>query len=124
MKKTVSIALILLMMAQFFGQLGTMAWFSLNRQSIAEQYCENKSLPESCCYGKCYLGKQLSGLEKDAAQPSRTVTENDIPLFLLPVSGVWRERYPVALPYTPFRGDALPSGFPCSAEQPPETILA
>lgn len=68
------------MMAQFFAQLGTMTYFSLKKAEIAEAFCINKDRPAACCEGKCYLGKQLGGLEKEA---DSGISENELPYFLI-----------------------------------------
>jgi hypothetical protein len=33
--------------------------YSMNKNFIASQLCENRNKPMSCCQGKCYLKKQL-----------------------------------------------------------------
>ncbi len=68
------------MMTQFFAQLGTLTYFSLKKAEIAEAFCVNKDKPDACCEGKCYLGKQLGGLEKEQ---DAGVSENELPYFLI-----------------------------------------
>lgn len=71
------------MMGQFFAQLGTMAYFRIKRTEIAAEFCVNKDKPASCCAGKCYLGKQLGGLQHDQDQAGG-MNENELPYFILP----------------------------------------
>lgn len=45
-------------------QLSLFAWYSINKQVIAEKLCVNKANPKLHCEGKCYLGKQLQKAEE------------------------------------------------------------
>lgn len=48
--------------------MGVLAWFSLNRDYIANVLCENRERPELHCVGQCVLMKKLKKLEEEGAQ--------------------------------------------------------
>lgn len=82
LKKAAAIVTVIFLMGQFFFQLGLLAWFSINRAEIAAEHCINKSLPKSCCFGKCYISNQLTDMEDDAGE-EKHITENDLPVFIV-----------------------------------------
>jgi hypothetical protein len=106
------------MLTQFFSQLGFMAYFGLNRQTIAIEKCENKNKPASCCLGKCYLGKQLSGMQQEQSS-NKPANENEIQLYMLPETVVLSNRSCEFEPYFPdFYMDLL-KGYVDETEHPP-----
>jgi len=65
LKKTVSIVLLISLVYQCLGCLGVFAWYSANKQRIAEELCENRDRPELHCNGQCVLMKKLKAMEDD-----------------------------------------------------------
>lgn len=39
--------------------------YKLNEKKITERYCVNKSVPGSCCRGKCHLNKTIAKSENE-----------------------------------------------------------
>ena len=64
MKYFLPIILIFLILAQSAGKLVLLSYYLLNKETIALNYCENKSKPKLHCNGKCHLKKQLKEQEK------------------------------------------------------------
>lgn len=71
------------MLFQFSAQLGLIAYYNIKRDYIAAELCENRDKPDACCAGKCYLSKQLGGLETKDSNTA-VITEKDIPVCILP----------------------------------------
>ena len=79
-------------LAAFVLQLGSRLYvlvdFKLNQDFIAENLCEKKDEPESCCEGSCQLSKELNKIEESEDQgPLNNDTEKkqkteDFPLFV------------------------------------------
>lgn len=57
-----------LVLLAFLMQIGSRLYvlvnFQLNKEYIAENLCENKDEPESCCEGSCHLTKELVKVEE------------------------------------------------------------
>lgn len=106
------------MLTQFFSQLGFMAYFGLNRSSIAIEKCENKNKPSSCCLGKCYLGKQLSGMQQEQ-NSNKPTTENEIQLYVIPETVVFNTNEFELLSYFPDLNVDLLIGYAGETEHPP-----
>ncbi len=57
-----------LVLLAFLTQLGSRLYvlvnFQINKEYIAENLCENKEEPESCCEGSCHLTKELVKVEE------------------------------------------------------------
>lgn len=96
-------------MTQFVYQIGFMAYFNLNQKQLAQSYCVNKDKPQSCCKGKCYLGKKLSGENSNTPSEKQKI-ENEIPVFVLPINEVTLSIKPIALEHREFYNFALPNG--------------
>jgi len=62
--------------------------FKINQEYIAENLCEKKDEPESCCEGKCHLAEELNEIEElESNTPinsenSKKEKIEDFPLFL------------------------------------------
>lgn len=60
------------MLLAFLTQLGSRLYvlvnFQVNKEYIAENLCENKDEPESCCEGSCHLTKELIKVEEAESQ--------------------------------------------------------
>jgi hypothetical protein len=84
-KKITSIALVLILSAQCFYQLGVITYFHLNNDYIAEVLCINKEKPITMCHGKCFLNKNLdvaddAGTDKGTLPAGKKI---DFPTFLV-----------------------------------------
>ena len=44
--------------------------YSINKEYIAKNLCENRNKPEKNCCGKCYLRKQLHKVDDGATSPA------------------------------------------------------
>ncbi|MDB5228804.1 MAG: hypothetical protein JWN78_2997 [Bacteroidota bacterium] len=42
--------------------------YKLNEKKITEKYCVNKSVPGSCCKGKCHLNKTIAKSENETSK--------------------------------------------------------
>lgn len=85
MKKITSIALVLILSAQCFYQLGVITYFHLNKDYIAEVLCINKEKPITMCHGQCFLNKNLD-ITDDAGADKGTLPAGkkiDFPTFLI-----------------------------------------
>ena len=79
-------------LAAFVLQLGSRLYvlvdFKLNQDFIAENLCEKKDEPESCCEGSCQLSKELNKIEESEEQgPLNNDTQKkqkteEFPLFI------------------------------------------
>ncbi|MFN4122117.1 MAG: hypothetical protein ACK4GL_02295 [Flavobacteriales bacterium] len=63
-------------MLQMILQIGVIADFLLNQKQIAQERCENKSLPSLACNGKCQMAKMLTEAEPEYQK------ENSLPDLL------------------------------------------
>lgn len=66
----------------FLFQLGNRVYvlvdFQINKEYIAENLCENKDEPESCCEGSCHLTKELNEVEeKESQSPAAPETKKE-----------------------------------------------
>jgi len=59
MKFVRSLLLIIIMMVFCFQQWAVIIAFKCNQPFISKNLCVNRKKVNSCCKGKCYLGKQL-----------------------------------------------------------------
>ena len=71
-----SIFLLFALMMQSLLQLGMLTYYSINVDSITEEYCVNKDKPELCCKGKCYITKQLNQTSQDL--PAKSSANNNL----------------------------------------------
>ncbi len=63
MNRVLAIVLMLSLCCQSMVKLGIVAWYQVNKNYIAANFCINKSKPELKCCGKCYLRKQLNKVD-------------------------------------------------------------
>ena len=68
MKIVSVLILILLLMTQAFSNWFVVMAFSLNREFIADNLCENRSRPQLNCKGNCVLMKKM---KQDAEQEKK-----------------------------------------------------
>lgn len=77
--------IVILLTASFFlqniGKLIVVINYRINKEYIAENLCENRDEPESCCEGKCHLEKELDKEEKKENGPANTIKEKAESLF-------------------------------------------
>ena len=61
-----------LVLLAFAMQIGSRVYvlvnFQLNKEYIAENLCEKRDEPESCCEGSCHLEKELNKVEESENQ--------------------------------------------------------
>jgi hypothetical protein len=72
-----TILLTFVILSQGLANLAICAYYNLNKASITEQYCVNKSKPKLHCDGKCYLAKQIKQSEDQEKKNRSTNREND-----------------------------------------------
>ena len=60
MRRILSISLLFSLTLPYLLNIAILVNFKINQDFIAEFLCINKEEPESTCYGKCQLTKQLS----------------------------------------------------------------
>ncbi len=75
MSRIIVIALCLVVLVQSFQKTWIVTSWSVNRDYIAANLCENRMVKESTCSGSCYLKKQLK--EQDQKEQSLPVSERD-----------------------------------------------
>ena len=56
--------LMILILAQSFGKWVIVLDYTINKEYIAQNLCENRSKPKLHCNGKCQLAKKLAEEEK------------------------------------------------------------
>ncbi len=64
MKKTIPILFLSLIIFQNVAVFSVLLSFSLNRNYISNNLCENRANKKMHCNGKCYLNRQLRALER------------------------------------------------------------
>lgn len=69
MKSLIAILLTSIFIFQSAGKLIVIANFSINKEYISKNLCENKSKPKLHCNGKCHLKKQLQKEDKKENTP-------------------------------------------------------
>ena len=68
-----------------FNKIIVLLDFKLNENFIAASLCENRSMPASCCHGKCYLKKKLQKEEDGSKTGSgETRSKFEVNLFCEP----------------------------------------
>lgn len=76
MKAFVAILLLAGILLQTSAKLAIIINFEANREYIAENLCENKDEPDSCCKGSCQLNKSLEEEEKqESSVPGTDIKE-------------------------------------------------
>lgn len=98
---TVSLALIIL--AKMMAMPIFLMQYSLNKNFIAENLCENKAKPEMHCNGKCYLSKKLAkGNDNQDAQNQKGGTKITITDFCESIDKTSFKLSPLNLQYFAF----------------------
>jgi len=76
MKAFVAILLLAGILLQTSAKLAIIINFEANREFIAENLCEKKDEPDSCCKGSCQLNKSLEEEEKqESSVPGTDIKE-------------------------------------------------
>lgn len=75
MKNAIIILLAFAILSSSFGKLFVFSNYIINKETITNKFCENKSKPKLKCNGKCHLKKQLKEQEKQEEQSKNTVKE-------------------------------------------------
>lgn len=72
MRLIIVYSILLAFVLQLGNRLYVLVNFQINKEYIAENLCEKKDEPESCCEGSCHLAKELVKIEKEKEQtPSK-----------------------------------------------------
>jgi hypothetical protein len=66
--RAVSIVLLFGIFFQTISKLAYIVSYSVNKNYIAKNLCENRGKPKMNCNGKCHLKKQLERAEKNESQ--------------------------------------------------------
>lgn len=75
MSRVIVIVLSLVVLSQSFQKTWIIASWTVNRDYIAANLCENRMVKESTCSGSCYLNKQLK--EQDQKEQRLPASERD-----------------------------------------------
>lgn len=79
MRYLVTYLILLAFVFQIANRIYVLIDFQVNQKFIAENLCEKKDEPESCCEGSCHLSKELVKIEEkedqSPANPSQTKKE-------------------------------------------------
>ena len=59
--------------------------YSINKDYIIEQFCENKAKPQLTCNGKCHLAKQIAAVQEQSQEESKPVSFSYTPIFVFSV---------------------------------------
>jgi hypothetical protein len=68
LKRILPYFILLAFALQIGSRIYVLVDFQVNQAFIAENLCEKKDEPESCCEGSCHLSKELVKLEEEEAQ--------------------------------------------------------
>lgn len=73
--KYISLIFLFAILFSLFARLEVCISYLFNQTYYAEILCENKDEEDSCCKGKCAMGKELLKLtEKEEPQPTKNST--------------------------------------------------
>ena len=75
MKSIIALLLASVFIFQSAGKLIVIANYSINKEYISKNFCENKAKPKLHCNGKCHLKKELQKEDKKENTPSNNVKE-------------------------------------------------
>ena len=67
-KGIIVFALSVLMLAQAGIKTGIVIYYYANKAYIAQNLCEQRDKPKSCCAGSCQVKKWLNNVEEDGSQ--------------------------------------------------------
>jgi len=81
--RLISIILLSTILFQSVSKLAYIINYSVNKTSIARNFCENRDKPKMNCQGKCHLKKQLAQAEKNESQGKSDSKEKWEDLFFV-----------------------------------------
>ena len=82
MKRILAIFILFAILLQIFSSMTIIVNYTINKDYISKNLCENRNKPKMHCNGKCHLMKQLQKQSKKENAPSNTVKEkNGIQFF-------------------------------------------
>jgi hypothetical protein len=122
LKYPVLILAMLLLVSSFSASFVQVA-FSVNRNYIIKELCENRSRPQMHCDGKCYLRKNIQKQEDKSAPASTHKNHSEVLnwLFTGNVLVQFDSNKPATSPVDHF-ADFLSIGFILSVDHPPPAI--
>jgi hypothetical protein len=109
---------------QIGSRIYVMVNYQINKEYIAENLCEKKDEPESCCEGSCQLAKELVKVEESETQgpfnPESTKKEKteESPLFFTSIS-FYLSQNTSSNTYTPLLSTKPVKGFYFDTFHPP-----
>jgi hypothetical protein len=119
--KFVSVSILaILILVQPLARIGILASFQLNKDYVARNLCEKKSVKGNSCQGKCHLKKQLKKAEESEKKSANGSVELEKQMAGNPAEIGWSTRQ--LLERIPFRWAALEqtqTGFGMPLTQPP-----
>ena len=68
LKTPIAFLLLVALTYQCLGSLGVFAWYEVNRDFIAANWCVNRDKPMLHCDGKCILAQKLRKLDESGHQ--------------------------------------------------------
>jgi hypothetical protein len=74
--KLTALLLLIVVTGSSFNKAIVLLDYSLNKNFIAAELCENRNMPKSCCQGKCFLKKQLQ--KEESAKNTSTSSKEEI----------------------------------------------
>lgn len=77
MSRLIAIALLFALVLQTGFKVVIYFDYQINKESITQQYCENKAKPEMKCHGKCHLNKLLKEEDK-RNQPGKSTIKQHV----------------------------------------------
>jgi hypothetical protein len=80
-KQLIAIFFLVGLLFQHLSRYIVLADYNLNKNSITQNLCENKTRPSMHCNGKCYLVKKMKEAEKKQSPAAQKPT-TEIQLFL------------------------------------------
>ncbi len=100
--------------------------YKLNEKAITERYCVNKQVKNSCCHGKCHLGKTMVNAEaQDNSNPFSvtSVKWKEVELFFGKIShqSLDTETLSVPIKYTLYSSD-IAEGYVHTLLRPPSVL--
>jgi hypothetical protein len=103
MRSIIAILLAAAFMLQSASKLIILAHYSINKEYISKNLCENKQKPKMHCNGKCHLKKQLQKEDKkENSTPAASKDKADFQLFAVKRSVIVFKQSLQDQPETPF----------------------
>ena len=119
MKQLFSILLLSAILFQSTSKLVYIINYSINKNFIAKNLCENRNKPKMNCKGKCHLKKQLAQAEKNEAQGKTDCKEKWEDLFFASFQEFFSDKK-IKEQVTFIYKNNLKSNYSCSIYHPPK----